>query len=256
MPDSPAQPADRPSPTPAALTGVRLDDLIAGIRTVHSDPLDQLADAMVAADHLGEVGDSLIGHFVDQARRAGASWTQIGASMGVSKQAAQKRFVPRTPPPDAAASDSANPFARFTPRTRNAIVLAHDVALATGAGEVTPTHLAHGLTADRESLAAVVLRAQDVDIDELGVPDLPDGTVETPDASTDGGSTVVPYDDGARSVLERTVQIAIEMGHNYVGTEHLLLALFEDPGVGATLTGLGADAATTRATIDDLLSQI
>ena len=74
-------------------TRIRLDDLIAAIRKQHDDPLDQLADAMVAADHLGEIADSLIGHFVDQARRAGASWTSIGASMGVSKQAAQKRFV-------------------------------------------------------------------------------------------------------------------------------------------------------------------
>jgi hypothetical protein len=39
----------------------------------------------------------LIGHFVDQARRSGASWTEIGKSMGVTKQAAQKRFVPKEP---------------------------------------------------------------------------------------------------------------------------------------------------------------
>ena len=62
---------------------------------MHTDALDQLTDAVLAADHLGEVADHLIGHFVDQARRSGASWTDIGRSMGVSKQAAQKRFVPK-----------------------------------------------------------------------------------------------------------------------------------------------------------------
>ena len=48
---------------------------------------------MLAGEHLGDVADHLIGHFVDQARRSGASWTDIGRSMGVTRQAAQKRFV-------------------------------------------------------------------------------------------------------------------------------------------------------------------
>jgi hypothetical protein len=73
---------------------VRLDDLINAITKVHDQPLDQLADAVLAADHLGDVADHLIGHFVDQARRSGASWTEIGRSMGVTKQAARKRFIP------------------------------------------------------------------------------------------------------------------------------------------------------------------
>ena len=76
---------------------VRLDDLIAAVKKVHSEPLEQLADAVLVAQHIDEVADHLIGHFVDQARRSGASWTEIGRSMGVTKQAAQKRFVPRPP---------------------------------------------------------------------------------------------------------------------------------------------------------------
>src|SRR6476661_8977699 len=93
---------------------VRLDDLIAAIKSVHSDALDQLSDAVIAADHLGDVADHLIGHFVDQARRSGASWTDIGRSMGVTRQAAQKRFVPKDPgePTDL---DPSQGFSRFTP---------------------------------------------------------------------------------------------------------------------------------------------
>jgi hypothetical protein len=68
---------------------------LAAIKTVHDEPLDQLTDAVLAAEALGEVADHLIGHFVDQARRSGASWTDIGTCMGVTKQAAQKRFVPK-----------------------------------------------------------------------------------------------------------------------------------------------------------------
>ena len=61
---------------------IRLDDLIAAIRKVHDDELEQLTTAVVAADHLDELADHLIGHFVDQARRSGASWTEIGRSDG------------------------------------------------------------------------------------------------------------------------------------------------------------------------------
>src|SRR5918996_5986272 len=94
---------------------VRLDDLIDAITTVHSDALDQLTDAVLAADHLGEVADHLIGHFVDRARRSGASWSDIGRSMGVSKQAAQKRFVPKGD------LDPSQGFHRFSGPARNAV---------------------------------------------------------------------------------------------------------------------------------------
>src|SRR3712207_7808680 len=56
----------------------RLDELIDTVARAHDAPLDRLSGAILLADHLGELADSLIGHFVDQARRAGASWSQIG----------------------------------------------------------------------------------------------------------------------------------------------------------------------------------
>src|SRR5215211_7118389 len=104
---------------------VRLDDLISAIEQVHTDALDQLSDAVLAADHLGEVADHLIGHFVDRARRSGASWSEIGRSMGVSKQAAQKRFVPKGEAPDL---DPAQGFSRFTSRARNVVMTAQEQA--------------------------------------------------------------------------------------------------------------------------------
>src|SRR6516162_10214492 len=104
---------------------VRLDDLIEAITKVHSDPLNQLSDAVMVAEHLGEVADHLIGHFVDQARRSGASWTDIGKSMGVTKQAVQKRFVLRA---EATTLDPNQGFERFTPRARNVVVAAQNAA--------------------------------------------------------------------------------------------------------------------------------
>ena len=75
----------------------RLDELVAYVRDEHpdGDVLGHVATAVAVSERLGELADHLIGHFVDEARRAGASWTDIGQSMGVTKQAAQKRFVTR-----------------------------------------------------------------------------------------------------------------------------------------------------------------
>src|SRR6186997_2799497 len=106
------------TPVPATPT-IRLDDLIEAIKKVHPDALEQLSSAMVAADHLGDVADHLIGHFVDQARRSGASWTDIGRSMGVSKQAAQKRFVPKGKESDL---DPSQGFRQYTDRARSVVV--------------------------------------------------------------------------------------------------------------------------------------
>ena len=93
---------------------------------MHTEPLEQLTDAVLAAESLGEIADHLIGHFVDQARRSGASWTDIGKCMGVTKQAAQKRFVPKArlePPrstrtPASAGSPPARATSSSPPRTR------------------------------------------------------------------------------------------------------------------------------------------
>src|SRR6266513_1487634 len=121
---------------------VRLDDLIEAIKKVHSDVREQLSDAVIAADHLGEVADHLIGHFVDQARRSGASWTDIGQSMGVTRQAAQKRFVPKE---SAELDPSQGGFSRYTLRARNVVMASHNEAKAAPHSEVVPAHLVLGL---------------------------------------------------------------------------------------------------------------
>ncbi|CKU88276.1 ATP-dependent protease ATP-binding SUBUNIT CLPC2 [Mycobacterium tuberculosis] len=152
-----------PEPTPTAYP-VRLDELINAIKRVHSDVLDQLSDAVLAAEHLGEIADHLIGHFVDQARRSGASWSDIGKSMGVTKQAAQKRFVPRA---EATTLDSNQGFRRFTPRARNAVVAAQNAAHGAASSEITPDHLLLGVLTDPAALATALLQQQEIDIATL-----------------------------------------------------------------------------------------
>src|SRR3954471_14418495 len=98
---------------------VSLDDLITFVETLHPGgaPLDNLSGAVTVSVNLDEQADALIGHFVDRARRSGASWSDIGAAMGVSKQAAQKRFVPRLDAMGVVPEDQM--FTRFPPRARN-----------------------------------------------------------------------------------------------------------------------------------------
>src|SRR6476620_17153 len=134
---------------------VRLDDLIDVIKRVHDEPLEQLTDAMLAAEALGEVADHLIGHFVDQARRSGASWTEIGKCMGVTKQAAQKRFVPKTLNTDVLDPNAG--FGRFTPRARNVIVEAQNKAHDAGNTEINPDHLILAMFTDPDALAVKLL---------------------------------------------------------------------------------------------------
>src|SRR5215472_10070548 len=101
---------------------VPLDNLIAYVKMLHPDggPLDNVSDAFTVSEQLEEQADALIGYFVDQARRSGASWSQIGAAMGVSKQAAQKRFVPGK----AGSFLEGHDFSRFTDRARNVVAAA------------------------------------------------------------------------------------------------------------------------------------
>jgi hypothetical protein len=227
---------------------VRLDDLIEAIKRVHTDALQQLSDAVIAADHLGEVADHLIGHFVDQARRSGASWTDIGRSMGVSKQAAQKRFVPKA---DASDLDPSQGFGRFTPRARNVVVTAQNEARAAGNDEIVPAHLVLGLLSEPEGLAARALVAEGVSLDSVrqaATAALPPAAEQVPD--------LVPFDTRARKALELTFREALRLGHNYVGTEHILLALLELEDGAGPLTGLGVDKAAAEAHITAALAAI
>ena len=116
-------------------------------------PLTHLSDAVLVAEQLTDNADHLVGHFVDQARRAGASWTEIGRSMGVTKQAAQKRFVPRSSP------DVPEPgnWSRFTDRARAAVAGARRLARTPAIEEMQPGHLLLGLLADPDGLAARAL---------------------------------------------------------------------------------------------------
>ncbi|KJY17685.1 Clp protease N-terminal domain-containing protein [Streptomyces virginiae] len=241
-----------PSVEPVRMTNpVRLDDLIEAINKVHTDPLEQLSGAVVAAEALGDVADHLIGHFVDQARRSGASWTDIGRSMGVTRQAAQKRFVPKADKEGAGGLDPNAGFGRFTPRARNVVVTAQNEARAAGNTEIRTEHLVLGLMAEADGLAGLVLRAQEVSPDDVraaATAALPPAQAELP--------ALVPFDASAKKALELTFREALRLGHDFVGTEHILLALLELENGEGLLSGLGLDKAAAEATVNEALAAV
>jgi ATP-dependent Clp protease ATP-binding subunit ClpA len=219
----------------------RLDDLIEAVESAHADALDRVAGAVLVADHLGETADHLVGHFVDRARRAGASWTDIGRSMGVSKQAVQKRFVPKEPAQD---------FSRFTPRARNVVVSAQNEARAAGSTEIRPEHLVLGLLSEPDGLAMQVLATRGVTAEGLrraAAAALPPAVAEVP--------ALIPFDAQAKKALELTFREALRLGHDYVGTEHLLLSLLELEGGTGVLSRLGVDKAAVEAAVTAYLAR-
>ena len=238
------------STNPNFTPSVRLDELIAAIKKVHAEPLEQLQDAVIAADHLGEVADHLIGHFVDQARRSGASWTDIGKSMGVTRQAAQKRFVPK----ESTDLDPNQGFGRYTPRARNVVMAAHNEAIAARSTEGRPEHLVLGLLAEPDGLAAKAITAQGVLLDtvrQAATAALPPAAEEVPE--------LVPYGSDAKKVLELTFREALRLGHNYIGTEHILLALLEceqDTQPDGPLRRLGVDKDRVEAALVEALATL
>lgn len=228
---------------------VRLDDLIDAIKKVHTDALDQLSDAVLAADHLGDVADHLIGHFVDQARRSGASWTDIGRSMGVSKQAAQKRFVPKDPG-EMSDLDPQQGFNRFTLLARNVVVAAQNEARAAGNDAIRTEHLVLGLLVDPDGLGAKVIVEQGVALETVRrvvTAALPPSVEDMP--------ALVPFDAGARKALELTYRHALRMGHNYIGTEHILLALLEQEDGSGVLAGLGLELSSVSERVSGVVDQ-
>lgn len=219
-----------------------LPDLVATVEAdaPTADALVQLSTATATAADLTRSGDELIGHFVDRCRQAGHSWAEISDALGVSRQAAHKRFSAGEPPLD-----------RFTTRAREAFGAAMAEAEALGHPFVGTEHLLLGLFTPPGSIAANLLAGAGLTHDgvvEQVVAKVPRGTTD--------GTTVPTYTPRAVSVLGGVLSAALSLGHNYIGTEHLLLGLHREPeGVGAQLlVAAGLDPDTTRARVVDALS--
>jgi Clp amino terminal domain, pathogenicity island component len=216
-----------------------LQELIDGVRIDASsdDPLIQLNQASKTVTDLEQTTDALLGHFVDRCRRDGCSWSEISGALGVSKQAAHKRFsfdVPR--------------FDRFTERARNVLTQSGEEAQGLGHGFVGTEHILLALFESPDGLAAHVLGAAGITRSMAMTRIL--ALIKRGTGSEEGN---LPFTPRAKAAVRSAVGEALQLGHNYVGTEHLLLGLLvdEDAIAAKVLAGLGATHDDLRVRITE-----
>lgn len=210
-------------------------------RATTADPAALLDAAVAVSAERAADADRLLDHFVTHARGTGLSWTDIGARLGVSKQAARQRFADTTAPARVL------PFAgRTAPRLRACLDQAGDYARADGAAEVGTHHLLAGLLA--EGVAAAILERLGVHAEQIRAAShrLFGPPTETP------GDVIPPMSADATCALDAAAHNAATnaTGTNppEVRTEHLLAVLAFDPGSRArrVLNDLRVDIAAIK----------
>jgi ATP-dependent Clp protease ATP-binding subunit ClpC len=142
-------------------------------------------------------------------------------------------------------------FERFTERARQVVVLAQDEARALKHNYIGTEHILLGLLREEEGLAARVLESLDITVEEVRAQIA--RIVGQGDEVTTGQ---IPFTPRAKKVLELALREALSLGHNYIGTEHILLGLVrENEGVAARiLLDFDADAEKIRNEIIRMLS--
>jgi ATP-dependent Clp protease ATP-binding subunit ClpC len=147
-------------------------------------------------------------------------------------------------------------FERFTEQARRAVAQARDEARATGHSRAGTEHLLLGLLGEDEGVAAQALASLGVDR-----PAVREHVTQAGSAPASGAAGPPPtsgdvsWTPAAQNVLECALREALRLGHNHIGTEHLLLSLASDPTCeGAlTLAALGLDGTTVRRAVITLL---
>src|SRR3954470_8167161 len=195
----------------------RLDSLVTAIESRHpsGDALARLTDAVILAEHLGDLADQLVTHFVDRARETGASWSVIGESLGVTKQAAQKRFVPT---PSGLGDIDLRMFERYSDAARQAVIAAPALAAATGSTGIRPGHLLLALLQGDEGRELVAAGGADPSAVEQSVRG------ELGAAADDGGSTP-GFTPASRKAIQLAHRESLRLGADQVVPAHLLLGV-------------------------------
>ena len=126
-----------------------------------------------------------------------------------------KRATIRTRPKDV--------FTRFTDRARRVVVLAQEEARELGHGSVGPEHLLLGLLAEGEGVAALALESLGISLEEAR-----DRVQEIAGRGQGTPAGRIPFTPPAKQVLARSLREAVQLGHTYIGAEHLLLSLLAE----------------------------
>ncbi|WP_071129187.1 ATP-dependent Clp protease ATP-binding subunit [Varibaculum massiliense] len=142
-------------------------------------------------------------------------------------------------------------FERFTDRARRVVVLAQDEARSLEHNYIGTEHILLGLIREGEGVAAKALEMANISL--KGVRDQ---VIEIIGKGENDSKDHIPFTPRAKKVLELSMREALQLGHNYIGTEHILLGLIrEGEGVAnQVLTNLGADLGSIRQNVIHLLS--
>ncbi|MEY9928131.1 hypothetical protein ABH926_002765 [Catenulispora sp. GP43] len=185
--------------------------------------LDRLAAAEQIADELSALGARLVGYYVEQARTHGNSWADIGNHLGISRQAAQQRYAPARFQLTLGDLIGTGGLSRVTERTRATLLRAEQHAGRLGSTTVEPGHVLLAMLDDHDTLAAQALDLLKVDTAGLRA------ALGSPDDAASPRTISPLLGTPARRLLETALTQALKLNHNYVGTEHLLLALAHTP---------------------------
>ena len=141
-------------------------------------------------------------------------------------------------------------FERFTERARQVVVLAQDEAGKVGHRQVGSEHLLLGVLSEGQGIGAQALASCGVWLDPARAAVAASGRDRAQEV------TQIPFSPDAKRVLERALREAVRLGHNYIGTEHLLLGLLrEDDCAGfRVLQDLGTDVEQLRELILELIA--
>jgi hypothetical protein len=189
---------------------ISLTDLISRLEEElpDSDALARVSEAHLRSLTLSDLGDQLVDHYVSNAKQSGASWTEIGDAIGVSKQAAQQRRA-------------STPFDRFTDLSRHSIVLAQESARTHRHVLIGTEHILLGLLGEPKGLAYVVLTGT-----THSERDLRDAIDEAmPPAGARALRGHIAFGPDSVEAIEQSRRASSELGHDWIGTEHLLLGL-------------------------------
>jgi ATP-dependent Clp protease ATP-binding subunit ClpC len=134
-------------------------------------------------------------------------------------------------------------FERFTERARQVVVLAQEEARILKHNYIGTEHILLGLLREEEGLAARVLESLDITVERVRAQ-----VVRIVGSGEEVTSGQIPFTPRAKKVLELALREALSLGHNYIGTEHLLLGLVREGESGAAqlLAGRGAGLDATR----------
>ncbi|MFI6439116.1 Clp protease N-terminal domain-containing protein [Streptomyces sp. NPDC050759] len=226
-----------------------LFDNIDGIDGLETS-LDRLLAAEGVASYLNWLSDRLVGCLVEEVRAEGYSWADIGEQLGISRQGAQQRYAPRQESVTLQDLFHIGALKRLTVRARESLDGAEAYAVRSGAAAVTPQHLLLALLDDEDSLATRALHSCEFSLAAIR------RELEEEPASDRPAPSRPPTVSGAlRKCFDASFAQAMSLGHNYVGTEHLLLGITHERRNPAA-QALASAGVTPQSARDAVVSAI